>query len=153
MGKSFKQFLEDKKLEHESNPQEKMDWRARKYKWLNAVEYLYEVVDEIILSNFESAGYNTTSDKEEIRITEDYIGTYTINKYSINADDIEIIFNPIGAIIIGAYGRVDMMFAFENIKLVLTEGDKWKIVDGIGGARKLIDFNEENIFQIFRNTL
>ena len=90
---------------------------------------------------------------EETKLTEDYLGSYTVYNYIIDAESIKIIFNPIGTIIIGAYGRVNMVLPNETVKLVLVDWDNWKIVKGIAASMELIDFNEQNIIKVFEENL
>lgn len=149
---TFKEFLESKKRKEKSQKKQ-VDWDGRKKKWLSSINDLYEMVDKIIISNFIEAQYNVKSDKEEIRIIEDYIGAYIVKNYIINTESIKIIFNPIGTIIIGAYGRVNMVLPNETVKLVLPEWGQWKIVKGIAGSRELVDFDEKNIMEIFQDNL
>ena len=148
---SLKDFLKKKKKEN--NIEKKIDWLERKKMWLNSIKSLYEILDKLIVSNFKDAGYNVTTNTDELKITEDYLGSYYVQKYIINADNITITLNPIGSTIIGAYGRVDMLLPNETIKLVMPEWDNWKIVKGIGGSKELIELNEENIFKLFKENL
>lgn len=150
---TFKEFLENKKKEQKGSSEKKVDWEARKEKWLSALDTLYQQVDQLIVKNFQEAGYSVTTSKEETKITEDYIGTYTANNYIVDTDTIRILFNPIGTIIIGAYGRVNMVLPNETVILALPKWDEWKIVKGIGHARKIIDFNEQNLMEIFSDNL
>jgi len=148
---SFKDFLKKKK--RENNTEKKTDWMKRKKMWVNSIKSLYEILDKLIVSNFKDAGYSVTTNTDELKITEDYLGSYYVQKYIINADNITITLNPIGSTIIGAYGRVDMLLPNETIKLVMPEWDNWKIVKGIGGSRELIDLNEANVFELFKENL
>lgn len=150
---SFKEFLEDRKKKKAVNSETKINWEERKTKWLNSVTNLYSTIDNIIINNLESSGYVVIKEKQPARISEEYIGSYSIDNYLIKADTIQINFFPIGTIIIGSYGRVDMVLHRETIKLVLPEWGKWKIVSGFGSSMKLIDFNEENIVKIFQENL
>lgn len=150
---TFKEFLESKKKEDTKNIKPLEDWDERRKKWVESIDKLYEVVDNIIISNLKAAGYTVTATKEDIRISEEYVGAYNTQNYIINADHINIKFNPIGTIIIGAYGRVNMLLPKETIKLVLAGWGHWKIVSGIGGSIKLVDFNEQNIIKIFQANL
>ncbi len=151
--KSFKEFLEDKKKTDTKDKTKSVNWDERKEKWINSVEHLYKLVDEIIVSNFEEAGFEIQKKKKEIQITEDYLGTYNLSRYYLKANNIEITFNPIGSIILGAYGRVDMILSFDTFKLIMPEWNVWKIVKGFGGARNLVDFNVENVNVLFQENL
>ena len=149
--KSLIEFLENKKKN--GNKEKQIDWTKRKEDWKNSIEFLYSSLDNLIISNFKNAGYDVIPTYEELKITEDYLGSYYVQKYIIKADNIIITFNPIGSIIVGAYGRVDMLLPNETIKLIMPEWNVWKIVDGLGNTRKLLDLNEKNILKLFEENL
>ncbi|NLM68277.1 MAG: hypothetical protein GX180_14060 [Enterococcus sp.] len=151
--KTFREFLADRKKNEPKKVEKKIDWEARKTKWLTSVDNLYATVDNIIVNNFRSAGFHVTTKKEEVRIFEEYIGAYYIKNYFITADDIEVKFFPIGTIIIGAFGRVNMILPSETIKLVLQNWSDWRIVSGFGSAIELIEFKEESIVKLFQENL
>lgn len=151
--KTFKEFLEDRNKNKSEKEEKKVDWDARKNQWLKSVENLYKIVDDIIVVSFKDAGYQVESKKEKIRLYEEYIGAYEIDNYTIQANNILIKFFPVGTIIIGAYGRVNMLLPGETVKLVLQDWDDWRIVSGIGSSMKLIEFNEENIVKLFQDNL
>ncbi len=77
----------------------------------------------------------------------------TSENYFITADGIEMKFFPVGTIIIGAFGRVNMILPNETVKLVLQDWNDWRIVSGFGSAMKLIEFNEESIVKLFQENL
>lgn len=84
---------------------------------------------------------------------EEYIGSYEIDNYIIEANNILIKFFPVGTIIIGAFGRVNMLLPNDTVKLVLQDWNDWRIVSGIGSSMKLIQFNEENIVKLFQENV
>jgi len=150
---SFKEYLEARKKVGFGKNEKKIDCDDRKLKWLESVDELYLAVDDIIVENLKSAGYSVSISKEVVKNTEEYIGSYDITNYFIKTDNFEIKFFPIGTIIIGALGKVNMVLSGETIKIVLTEWGKWKIVSGSAANNKLIEFNEQNIVRLFQENL
>lgn len=150
--KTFSEFFENRK-KNEPKKSEKVDWEARKTQWLSSIENLYNTVDIIIINNFKKAGFQVTNKKEKVRIFEEYIGAYDVENYSITADNIEIKFFPVGTIVIGAFGRVNMILPNETVKLVLHDWNDWRIVSGFGSTNELIEFNEESIVKLFQDNL
>jgi len=129
-------------------------WNKNKDAYIIALNELYKLVDKFLVDNFKKAGYKVKTRKEKTNITEVFIGYYEVDKYLIVADNIEITFLPMGTIIASANGRVDMVFNFESIKIILNEADnKWKIVEGIAPFFKLKDFNEKNLLKILKDNL
>ena len=151
--KTFKEYLEVRKKNDTVKEEKKVDWQSRKIKWLSSVENLYETVDNIIVKNFKESGFKVTANKEKIRLYEEYIGSYEIDNYIIEANNILIKFFPVGTIIIGAFGRVNMLLPNDTVKLVLQDWNDWRIVSGIGSSMKLIQFNEENIVKLFQENV
>ncbi|MFZ1462258.1 MAG: hypothetical protein WAU38_15795, partial [Ignavibacteria bacterium] len=149
----FKEYLEVRKKNDTVKEEKKVDWQSRKIKWLSSVENLYETVDNIIVKNFKESGFKITANKEKIRLYEEYIGSYEIDNYIIEANNILIKFFPVGTIIIGAFGRVNMLLPNDTVKLVLQDWNDWRIVSGIGSSMKLIQFNEENIVKLFQENV
>jgi hypothetical protein len=151
--KTFSEFFENRKNDEPKKSEKKVDWEARKTQWLSSIENLYNTVDIIIVNNFKKAGFQVTNKKEKVRIFEEYIGAYDVENYSITADNIEIKFFPVGTIVIGAFGRVNMILPNETVKLVLHDWNDWRIVYGFGSSNELIEFNEESIVKLFQDNL
>jgi len=151
--KTFKAFLDERKKAESTRAEKPVDWEARKNNWLKSVDNLYSIVDQVIVKSFEDSGFKVTKTKETVRLSEEYIGTYSIDNYYIKADTIQIKFFPIGTIIIGASGRVNMVLPSETIKLVLQDWNTWKIVSGLSSSMRLVDFNEENIVKLFQENV
>lgn len=151
--KTISEFLADRKKNEPKKTEKKVDWDKRKTRWLKSIDNLYNTVDSIILNNFQKAGFKVTSKKEKVRIFEEYIGAYNVDNYYVTADNIEIKFFPVGTIIIGAFGRVNMVLPNETVKLVLQDWNDWRIVSGFGSTMKLIEFKEENIVKLLQENL
>lgn len=151
--KTFKEFFEDRKKNKSDKEEKIIDWDERKNRWLKSVESLYNTVDNIIIKNFKDAGFQVSAKKEKVRLYEEYIGAYETDNYIVQANNILIKFFPVGTIIIGAFGRVNMLLPSETVKLVLQDWNNWRIVSGFGSSMRLIDFNEENIVKLFQENL
>jgi len=150
---SFPEFLEKKRIELQNPKIKRIDWDLRKKEWLDAVERLYNYVDTIIVTSLIAAGYDVKTEKDEIKISEDFIGSYIINNYTIRTEQFKIYFNPLGTINYGFHGQVDMVMPTEKVKLVLTEKNEWKIVKALSVPMELMEFNEKNIQKIFEENL
>lgn len=151
--KTFSEFLTDIKKNENDKSVKNIDWEARKLKWIASIDDLYNIVDEIIVSNLSKGGLPFTAKKEKVRLFEEYIGNYDVENYFIKAGRIDIKLYPVGTIIIGAFGRVNMVLPKGTIKLVLQDWDNWRIVSGLGSEMKLIDFNETNIVRLLQENI
>ncbi len=150
---SFEEFLKKNKETSSKDNTKGVDWDARRTKWIKSVNDLYNLVDTLIVKSLEDTGYDVHNEKKGFSLTEDYLGTYNIDRYYIKAENIEIAFNPIGSIILGAYGRVDMVISLSTYKLVMPEWGKWKIQIRKGSSSELVDFDKNNISKIFQENL
>ena len=151
--RTFQEFLENKKVELDKPNIKRVDWELRKNEWVEAVNTLYDKVDEIIVANFRKAGYNVSTQKKDRTIIEDFIGAYSVADYVLTTDSFRIFFNPVGTIIIGSKGRVDMILPAGTVKLILTDNNEWKIVKGFSVSMELVDFNEKNIQKVFEEAI
>jgi hypothetical protein len=150
---SFEEFLEEKKAE-QNKPGFKMpDGDLKKEKWLDSIEDLYLKVDKLIVDKFKKVGYTVTTEREETKITEDFIGSYITYNYIIKANKYKVRFCPICCIMTQYNGRVDMLLPRGSVKLILNEENKWKIAERFSFPMTLIELNEKNIQKIFEDFL
>ncbi|HQW23328.1 MAG TPA: hypothetical protein PLI47_08505 [Bacteroidia bacterium] len=100
--------LKDKlKKEIQSNENSKVDWEKRKSEWINSVNELNEMIIEWF-SDYKAEGLLDFkfSEKEN---TEEYIGNYKVNILHLCfTTGKEIVIEPIGTLIIGAWARFDV---------------------------------------------
>jgi hypothetical protein len=150
---TFKSFLQERRKSKSEKKETKIDWEIRKEKWLNSITTLYEMIDTIIVKSFKELDFEVVTKKEMVRIFEEYIGYYEVENYIIKADNVTIKFFPVGTVVVNAFGRVNMVFPNETIKLVLHNWNEWKIMSGFGNSMQLVEFNEENIVQLFKENI
>lgn len=150
---SFSELLAERKKNGTIDSSQKEDWANRKRDWLIALDQLYAIVDEIVVHGFKQAGYEVNAQKETVLIFEDFIGSYNIENYIIRANDIEIKLIPIGTIILGGKGKVNLLISGDTIKLILQDWGKWRITKGFGSEMELVPFNEEHLIEALREHL
>jgi len=90
----------------EQEKQEKQDRPALIAGWQAAVDALLTQIHSY-LSEYEKDGSLIIKQKR-IRFTEENLGTYEINAMEIQAGPILVLVQPVGLIVTGAEGRVDM---------------------------------------------
>jgi hypothetical protein len=158
---------------HNEKPkQEEIDWIKEKEEWLAFIKQFYDSM-ELWLKPYSEKG-QLSYEYEKVKLTEEDIGSYEVNVMKINFAGQQIKLEPIGTMLIGTKGRIDMegargkvqfMLADKNnqgIKITSTisvEGEPpknkmpekkpdwtWKIA--LRERRKIAfdDFNEENFF-------
>lgn len=117
----FKDFLKKQRQDVQKN--DAIDWEKRKERWLSyASQFVQEVRQH--LSEF--------SDDLEVNeaaafITEDHLGEYSAPKLLINLPNKELIeLQPVGTLLVGAWGRFDLKGLAGTVKFVLVPEDAIK---------------------------
>lgn len=119
---SFEDFLKNKKKEDSKN---KIDWTKRKKDWLSSVEEFYSSI-QVWLKEFEEEGYLKIEMNKSIEITEEYIGTYSVNRFDIYIGNDIISLSPKGVLIYGSTGRIDMRGPKGEIMMIRNEENIWQ---------------------------
>jgi hypothetical protein len=148
----LKQFLE-LVHGHQNMQQPTVDWGRRKEKWLRELDNLFKFIQKTLIEA------NYPGEKIKIKphqIVERNLGTYCANEMIINwSDGVDIKLIPKGTMVLGGYGRVDVLSNLpQRILLVAVSADgnesanisaadrewKWEIISGNG---KVTPFNFE----------
>ena len=132
---------------------------GRRTWWIEEVDKLFNDIrtwlDPLIQDG--TIKFETT----DIGITEEMLGSYTIREAVIRLANKELRLRPIGSMIFGSYGRVDLIGPTGQAMIVL-EADKaqaessyrpitlkWHIVKKEGLQRSTLDFNEASFKALF----
>lgn len=107
----FEEFLQE-----EDTEEIKIDWSEKKLFFIKKMENFYSQVNKFVEPYKEKISIN----HEDYTINEDYIGSYQTKKMILRIKNNEIIFTPIGANLISAWGRIDMEGANGVVKFVLV---------------------------------
>ncbi len=165
--KHFEDLLNKYESKYEKN---EIDWEAKKDEWLGFVKQFYSSV-ESWLKLYKNDG-KLSYEFKKTNITEDYIGTYDVDLMVVDFAGQQINMEPMGTLLIGTKGRIDMEGARGRVQFILadkdskgmktnvliagesvkTQGERkepdwaWKIV--LRESRKIsyVEFNEENFF-------
>ncbi len=113
----FKKVLDQKVRAAKEAP--KIDWNAERREWLENLACFYRKVEEY-LAEFQNEG-KVKLEKSTVTVTEDHLGQYEAECMSIQIGDDEVKLIPIGTLLLGAKGRVDMVGPAGTAKFVLTE--------------------------------
>lgn len=98
-----------------------IDWEARKRDWLENLEQLYLTI-EGYLEQFRESG-KIRIEKAMVSLQEDYIGEYQAESMTILLGSDKVILTPVGTMLIGAKGRVDMAGPAGTVKFMLAGRD------------------------------
>lgn len=163
--RDFEQLLNNHSTQQES---QEINWENQKDEWLEYIDSFYKTVERwfepyVAAKNVYYSFYETT-------LVEDYIGTYTVNKMKIDFAGQSLVMEPIGTLLIGTKGRIDMEGARGRVQFILADKSRsglsiqrkksqlvtdkdqskiewtWKIVSRDSNRIRFEDFNEENFF-------
>ena len=97
--------------------EEAVDWAKRRAEWLQELEDLFARM-EGHLKPYTRAG-EIQIERTPIQLREDHLGTYDAKKLTFKIGREKIVAKPIGTLLIGASGRVDLSGSRKTIKIVL----------------------------------
>ena len=112
----FKKVVEEKSRAAKEAPA--IDWEATKREWLENLARFYALVDGY-LAEFQTEG-NVKVERSQVTITEEHLGQYQAESRSILIGHDKVNLVPIGTLLIGAKGRVDMVGPAGTAKFVLA---------------------------------
>lgn len=137
-------FLRDKKAEFD---QDQVDWDKVRVDWIRQIEEFMNEVKKWIVKT-QKEGLIDVAEKE-IEIKEENIGKYKVPSLEliIGAESIKI--NPVGRLIIGASGRVDIS-SYMNRFIVLYHSEKGWIYRNEGKQGNFKALTEENFIKILK---
>jgi hypothetical protein len=148
MGKEdFKSFLEKHGL---NKREEAVDWTQRKEEWVSYINQFYQIIqkwlkpyidENIVELNFKP-----------ITLHEENIGSYETNRILMKIANQEVVFTPIGTLLIGSKGIIDMEGRAGKIVFVLIDKGLWEIRTRPPLIRS-IELNEENFFNVLMEML
>src|SRR4051794_15229101 len=120
----FELFLERK--DREAKAVAEVDWESLKTQWLDALGTLYRDV-ETWLGAYVRAG-KIKIEKSTCDLFEEEFGHYTVESRIITIGQNRVILKPVGALLLGARGRVDLEGPRETAMLLLQrEGEPIRI--------------------------
>ena len=103
-GISLKEKLAERAKRQKAN---ETNWEARKELWIAQVMQLYKDVNDWC-QEYVNEQYMTFDLSKKIQLTEKDMGTYEINMLEIDIEGDLVVFEPFGANVIGAFGRIDL---------------------------------------------
>ncbi len=118
--KSFDDFVKKRVNEAQSNRSSKeIDWDETLEDWIQSLKDLYSRMEEYLRKYTQSGEIQVTHKK--IQVSEEYLGNYEVEKLTFHIGNEKVVAKPIGRLMIGATGRVDLIGARGTLRLVLLE--------------------------------
>ena len=95
------------------------DWSRRKHIWLNSVQEFYQDI-ATWLGPFTEKGLLKITCENAVK-REENIGEYHVKKMVLNISEETVTFDPVGTLIMGARGRIDMTGKNGTVMFVLVD--------------------------------
>ncbi|MEZ4939206.1 MAG: hypothetical protein R2799_16595 [Crocinitomicaceae bacterium] len=115
--KEFDDFLK----KEDGNNKKNINWEENLRRWKKNVDLLYSNI-EYWLKEYTDNG-RVFIDKKDKEVFEEAIGKYTIPKMNIKLGNKLVVLEPIGTVLIGTIGRVDVIGEKKTQKLILADKD------------------------------
>lgn len=99
---------------------QQINWQTRRVKWLDALAKLYDRIQrELVFAGVSPDHIQETRHT----LTEESLGTYEATGLKVQIGTGSVTFTPIGSVIIGGYGRVDVYGPRGEVKLIAVDAD------------------------------
>ncbi len=107
-----------------------IDWNRTREDWLRELGALYSKMEEYLKKYTDTGRIQVRRDK--VFLSEDHLGTYEVETLAFLIGNEKVVAKPIGALMVGAIGRVDLVGARGRLRIVLLE-------EGISAIRTRIE--------------
>ena len=97
--------------------QDEVDWAKRRADWLQELDELYARMEGHLRPYTEAREIQI--ERTPIQLREDHLGSYDADKLTFKIGREKIVARPIGTLLIGARGRVDLSGPRKTLKIVL----------------------------------
>lgn len=114
--KAFDEFV---KNQQEASPGGRIDWDRQRTEWLKYLDDLYARI-ESFLERYTSSG-QIKLDYRPVELNEEYLGTYPSRQMELRIGRQLVRLIPIGTLLIGSKGRVDVTGPAGRGQLVLVD--------------------------------
>jgi len=106
----------EKFIKQTDTDEEKINWEEKKQLFIKKVVEFYNIIDKYL----EPYQNDIAMKNSEITIYEEKLGNYEVEKRTLDIKGNTIELTPIGSILIGVWGRVDMEGPNGTVKFVLV---------------------------------
>lgn len=143
----FFDFLNEIK---EEEKQQQMDWEMAKQSWIAELNrFMSDIEQWLKIPEQEGA---VTIVRDEVKISEDHLGQYKAPCLELHVGSKKVEIKPIGRLIIGASGRVDIISFAENYIILNDPSKGWKYRNP-QEMNRYTSFNEERFAGILKELL
>jgi hypothetical protein len=120
-----------------------VDWDDRRDKYIAAVNGLYQTIEAILTELI--ARKTVTLQRRPKSLTENFIGTYSVDDLIMIVGDEQVRFSPAGRNVVGAAGRVDVIGDRGEAMLILQPDLRWGFVQSRQPKLSVVPFDESTL--------
>jgi hypothetical protein len=136
------------KKQKQAQAREGVDWDDRRNKYIDAVKALYDQIEKELAEPINQK--TVTVRRRPKELTENYIGTYSVDDLILIIGDEQVRFSPRGRNIAGAAGRVDVVGERGEATLVLGLDSKWSFVQTRQPELCTVPFNDSTLTEVLQ---
>jgi len=125
-----------------------IDWDERRNKYLAAVDDLYRQIEAILAEPI--AQRTVTLQRRKKDLTENYIGTYSVDDLILLIGDEQVRFSPRGRNVVGASGRVDVLGERGEATLIAQPDSRWGFVQTRQPTLRVVPFDESSLAEVLQ---
>jgi len=141
MNKKLTELLQKKQKQVGTG--ELIDWDDRRNKYLDAVNALYQQIETELAEPI--AQHTVMVHRRSKDLTENYIGTYSVDDLILVIGDEQVRFSPRGRNIVGAAGRVDVVGECGEATLIANLDSTWEFVQTRQPTRITVPFDASTL--------
>ena len=146
MNQNLTDFFQKKQKQSEASAG--IDWDDRRNKYLANVKNLYDQIETMLAEPIEQK--SVTLQRRPKPLTENYIGTYSVDDLILVIAKEQVRFSPRGRNIVGAAGRVDVVGERGEVALIVQPDSRWGFVQTRQPKLCIVTFDESTLAEILR---
>ena len=130
---TFDEFVKRQTARENAAAGKTVDWKNRRANWLGDLSGLYSSMEKYLRPYTESGAIRI--ERSRTQLTEEYLGTYEVDKLTFTIGQDKVVAKPIGTLLIGSRGRVDLSGVRKTLRIVYLEegGPAMRIAIAGGG--------------------
>jgi hypothetical protein len=125
-----------------------INWDDRRDKYVAAVNDLYTRIKAMLAEPI--AQKTITLQRRSKQLTENYIGTYSIDDLLLLTGDEQVRFSPRGRNIVGSSGRVDVLGERGEAVLIVQIDGHWGFVQSRQPTLRVVPFGESSLAEMLK---
>jgi hypothetical protein len=137
-----------RKKQKQSEVADGIDWDHRRNRYIADVTNLYDQIETMLSEPIKRK--SVALQRRPKQLTENYIGTYSVDDLILLIGKEQVLFSPRGRNIAGASGRVDVVGERGEVALVVQSDSRWGFVQMRQPKRLIVNFNESTLADVLQ---